>query len=70
MTLFATQWDSEDEAAEFEQAYRELRNTKYGSQDVPRAIARRGSAATIVEGGDPGKSDGYVEALDRALRLR
>ena len=43
---------------------------KYGSQDVPRAIARRGSAVTIVEGGDPGKSDGYVEALDRALRLR
>jgi len=68
MTLFATRWDSEGEATEFEQAYRELLNAKFGGQDIPRAIARRGSDVTIVEGGDAGRSASYIEALDRATR--
>ncbi len=67
MLLLWTNWDSEKEAIEFAQAYRQLLPVKYeGVRNVQFDLRRVGTRVLIVEGGSgkdiPGRLD-YLSAL-------
>ena len=47
--LLYTSWDTEDDADEFVEAYRELLTVKYPSGDTPNAISRHGRDVLILE---------------------
>ena len=47
--LLYTSWDTEDDADEFAETYRELLTVKYPSGDTPNAISRHGRDVLILE---------------------
>jgi hypothetical protein len=66
LLLLATTWDSEAEATEFATGYSTLLESKYADVDLPVVVERRGADVLIVEGGERGRLDEYLELLARA----
>lgn len=66
LLLLYTIWDSSDEATEFAAAYRELLPTKYAGRAVATAVEQRGTSVLIVEGGEAGAMEDYLDLLGKA----
>jgi hypothetical protein len=68
LLLLYTCWDNEEEAAEFEVAYRDLLEVKYGGVEEAFRIERRGLDVLIVEGGTAGTLDAKMAFVRSATK--
>ncbi|RMF69900.1 MAG: hypothetical protein D6743_01090, partial [Calditrichaeota bacterium] len=70
LLLIYSTWDSEAEANEFEQAYRQLLRVKYPKQDENTVVKLAGRDVLIIEGGTKQDNEALLEFLKQVKKQK
>jgi len=70
LLLLYTTWDSEKDAQEFTQAYKQLLKLKYPEHDETSIVKKTNKDVFIVEGGKPSDSQQYLRFIQHAIKSK